>query len=184
ALVVVGLWASVAGGAILWMRDRNADDQRARSAAGLVAGDTGSSTSIDATAGTTSPDSTVDDAGAGDGADGAGDIPGGGGAVPDGGGDGPDAGYRPSPGGGGDTPAPGAETDDTVVVRGTVDLDGEVTGVTITPSPMSLQDVAVAEAAAFAFAGQPLIRKIWSARAGFGGPTIQLAQSEAVPAGP
>ena len=206
ALVVVGLWASLAGGAIIWFRDRNADDQRARSAAELDAGDAGALAPIDGSPGDGPRDdaSAADDLGDDGGGSGDGDAPSddlgddGGGETPDGAdaGDGTDDsdGTADTPGGVGTDGADGngtadgagaaVEADNTVVVRGTVDLDGDVSGVTITPSPMTLQDVAGAQAAAFALAEQPMIRKIWSARAGFGGPTIQLAQSGAVPAGP
>lgn len=221
ALVVVGLWASLAGGAILWWRERGPDAPATRTAAGVDGtleplDDTGGSDGADELADpvTTAPPNGGDttdsgDGGAGAGADGAGGD-GGAGAGADGGAGGDADGNGGDGGAGGDAaggdaaggdagaatdppsgdagpgaaPAGGTAGATTSVVRGTLDLDGDPSGVTITPSPMSLQDVASAEAAAFALADRPLVRKIWSARAGFGGSTIQVAQSEAIPAGP
>ena len=72
-----------------------------------------------------------------------------------------------------------------VVVRGTVDLDGSLEGIVITPTAMTLADVAERNPVVPSAFGssRPLARKIWSAR--WVQPVSpRVAQSEPIPAGP
>jgi len=81
----------------------------------------------------------------------------------------------------------GPTADTPVEVRGTIDVaGGSIDGVTITPAPMSLKNVAELDpnVTSFAATSRPEPRKIWSAR-GIIAPVepVRLAQTEPIPAG-
>ena len=127
--------------------------------------------------------SASDEPGDAGGGDGSGDAGGGDAGGGDGSGDAGDgADEAGSPDG---TEGPTADTP--VEVRGTIDVaGGSIDGVTITPAPMSLKNVAELDpnVTSFAATSRPEPRKIWSAR-GIIAPVepVRLAQTEPIPAG-
>ncbi|MEQ9163425.1 MAG: hypothetical protein RLN74_11985, partial [Ilumatobacter fluminis] len=231
-LVVVALWASLAGAGIWWYRNRGADEVADAPVSTLAPGDTGgldvvgggaddggSGTGGGTSTGTGGPagdgGSGTDDGGSGDGGSGdggsgdggsgdggAGDAGSGGASTGDAGGgatdgsDGSDGSGSDGGSGGGSTGADDSPADDgadegtdsstgdTTVVRGTIDVDGGVSDVVITPTPMSLQDIADADPAAFALAEQSPAKKIWSARYVPPEPAAAVPSTSAIAAGP
>jgi hypothetical protein len=207
ALLVVAIWIGAAFVVFWRVRDDGGDqaggDTPVTTPGAVDGGDGGSGVGD---GGDGSGDGSADGAGDADGGgEGSGDGAGGPGDGAGGSGDGSDAGGTDGAGdgaggtgdGAGDADGDGADGDGdgdgvadgagqaTVVVNGTLDIDRDPEGVTITPSPMSLQDLAEADpgTTSFAVRDRPPAKKIWSARRGFRAVAPTVVQSQTIRAG-